>query len=64
MVVGLARATGWPEPQLLRMPLHRALLYLHAYNVSEGARTKWVFEDTASAAKTRQALQDILNPDS
>lgn len=59
--MGLARATGWPECELLGMPLARALVYLHAYNVGEGARTKWVFADEAGARETERLLQGFLS---
>lgn len=59
--MGLARATGWPERELLAMPLTRALVYLHAYNVSEGAVTRWVFADEAGARETEERLKEILH---
>lgn len=58
--MGLARATGWPERELLGMPLTRALVYLHAYNVSEGARTRWVYADEAGARETQERINDFL----
>lgn len=42
------------------MPLARALVYIHAYNVSEGAVTKWVYADEAGARETEEKLKEIL----
>lgn len=58
--MALARATGWPEREILGMPLTRALVYIHAYNVSEGAVTRWVYADEAGARETEAKLKELL----
>ncbi len=60
--MSLAVATGWPEAECLWMPLSRALVYIHARNVAEGARTRWVFADAQAEAATRRKLRELVGP--
>lgn len=59
-MMALAGATGWSEDFCKWMPLSRALVYIHAHNVGEGADTRWVFVDEVGAERTRAYLREII----
>lgn len=56
----LAKATGWAENELMRMPMKRAMQYLHAYVVHEGNATRWKHSDEAKEAAFESKLENIL----
>lgn len=58
--MALAGATGWSEEACKWMPLSRALVYIHAHNVGEGAETRWVFADERGAAEMRAYLREVV----
>lgn len=38
----LAKQSSWTEDYILKMPFFKVLLYVHSFNVLEGANTKWL----------------------
>lgn len=58
----MARATGWEEDKIKRMPLKVLLQYVHAWIVQEGGATRWVHDDGGSAEVSRQ-IRDIIERD-
>lgn len=63
MIVVMARATGWSEAYIKRMPLKILLQYVHAWLVQEGQATRWVHDDAVKTESARRRLADIINND-
>ena len=61
MTLLVAKATGWPEEKIWQMAFARLLQYVHAYVISEGARTVWAFADAREEAFLQQKVKRVLH---
>lgn len=60
MVYMLARATGWGEEQILRMPYAKFLMYLHCHLVHQGAATRWQVPTEKERAVTEEKFNKLF----
>lgn len=60
MTAFLANKTAWSEITIQQMPLYKVLLYLHSYNVLDGANTRWLNTASNTDQLTNEELNDLI----
>lgn len=56
----LATKTSWSESYIQKMPLYKVLLYLHSFNVLDGANTKWLNASADTDTIQIDELEDLI----
>lgn len=56
----IASKTSWGEEYILKMPLYKALLYLHTFNVLDGGNTKWLNASADTDTMEIEELEDLI----